>query len=227
MFTAHDYRILSDLVFRENYPGYRPNVVESPNGDGKWDGEKRYAHIADKYLKSAWDKLGHIKDWNDESVKEHACLTTLSEYMNKAHVKALEVAVELGVPKAMWPNYKASAMRVLEYPPGSVSHEHTDFDLFTLMCYRNIPEDFRYTGQISEQLQLANQLNRQIHFGEILELVNSNFTPTGHKVIEDAMGRTQYSIVYFALPSHDAVLPDGQTVGEWLEERYSRSRKET
>lgn len=32
------------------------------------------------------------------------------------------------------------------------------------------------------------------------------------------------SIVFFAIPDHAAVLPSGETVGEWLEERLARSR---
>ena len=68
--------------------------------------------------------------------------------------------------------------------------------------------------------------NKQIHFGEILELILSTHKATEHQVVEDKV-RTQYSIVYFAIPDHNAVLPDGTTVGAWIDERISRSRKET
>ena len=53
IFTPSEYYLLSELVFQDWYPGYRKNVVESPNGDGNWDTEKRYAHVAHKYLKTA------------------------------------------------------------------------------------------------------------------------------------------------------------------------------
>ena len=54
IFTPSEYYLLSELVFQDWYPGYRKNVVESPNGDGNWDTEKRYAHVAHKYLKKKW-----------------------------------------------------------------------------------------------------------------------------------------------------------------------------
>lgn len=213
MFTVSDYRTLSEIVFQDNYPGYRKNIVESPNGDDKWDNEKRYAHLATKYLeeyKPEVEEMGQILD----------------VYLNLANDKAVEVAITLGVPKAFWPDAQYSALRILEYPPGSISNPHVDFDLFTLMCYRNIPDRFAYTNpQISMELEKANKLNQQIHFGEILELLLPTHKATEHRVIEDQV-RTQYSIVYFAIPNHEAVLPDGTTVGAWIDERISRSRKE-
>jgi hypothetical protein len=33
-----------------------------------------------------------------------------------------------------------------------------------------------------------------------------------------------HSIVYFSIPNHDAILPDGTTVRDWLNERMARSR---
>jgi len=213
IFTPSEYYLLSELVFQDWYPGYRKNVVESPNGDENWDTEKRYAHVAHKYLKKNW--------WNSYSASEELML----EYFNIGMTNALRVAVELGVPKAFWPDGRYSALRILEYPPGSVSHKHTDFDLFTLMCYRNIPELFKYAESPDNHLMKANELNEQIHFGEMLELINPNYKATPHRVDADKC-RAQYSIIFFAIPDHEAVFPSGVTVGEWLDERMSRSRSE-
>jgi hypothetical protein len=214
MFTTHDYSLLSNLVFRDSYSGYRPNVIESPNGDGNWDTEKRYAHIAAKYLGN-----------------RNSSSRVLYEYLDRAHERSVEISIELGIPKAFWPKREYGAMRVLEYPPGSVTHPHVDFDLFTMMCYRNIKENFTYVGDKNDYwcpgLVRANELNDQIHFGEISELVIPYYKATPHEVIADHMDRTQYSIVYFSIPDHEAILPNGMTVGKWLEERMSRSRKDT
>jgi hypothetical protein len=218
MFTAKDYGILSALVFKNDYPGYRKNVIESPNGDGNWDTEKRYAHVAVKYL----DEYDPYK------------VLILDKYLTLANDKAIEIAIALGVPKAFWPDIRYSALRVLEYPPGSLSHPHKDFDLFTLMCYRNALEQFEYTvdgelmpeSKMSAELILANSLNKDIHFGEIIELI----MPTHHHATEHQVHPckdiTQYSIVYFSIPDHEAVLPNGTTVGKWIDERIGRSRKE-
>ena len=223
MFTAADYRKLSDIVFRLNrdgqpdYPGYRPAILESPNGDENWDTEKRYAHVAVKYLRDwAPDRSG---PGNRNEEKD-----TLNHYLTMAHNRGVEIAIELGVPREFWPTREYSAMRILEYPAGAITHEHVDFDLFTLMCYRNIPRKFQYCSNEDSHLKKANELNQQIHFGEILELVVPSMKATPHRV-DSSESRSQYSIVYFTIPDHEAVLPGGITVGAWLEERLSRSRK--
>lgn len=224
LFTASDYSLLHSLVFRDGYPGYKPNVVESPNGDGKLDDKKRYSHIAEKYL---------------TQMSRNPDRARLEGFLDTAHAKALEVAVALGVPPAFWPSRTYSAMRVLEYGPDAITNQHTDFDLFTLMCYRNLPEYFKYrhsyAGNANTVIQGLNSakmlksvqpLNSQIHFGEILQEVNpSSFIATPHEV-EASEGPYQYSIVFFAIPPHESVLPSGLTVGKWLEERLSRSRYE-
>jgi hypothetical protein len=227
LFTASDYATIHSLVFRDNYPGYKPNVIESPNGDGKLDTEKRYAHVAEKYLNK------DIADYPRDSV--------LSAYLDKAHTLALEVAISIGVPKPFWPDKRYSTLRVLEYGPTAVTHPHKDFDLFTLSCYRNLPEYFKYTDLVngkttyddfatlkrsSKLLKTAQELNSQIHFGEILEVIdNKTFKANPHEVVASG-GAWQYSIVYFAVPNHDAKLGSGLTVKEWLDERLSRSRYE-
>lgn len=219
MFDAEDYIVISDIVFQKDYPGYNPTVIESPNGDKNWDADKRYAHVALKYL---------------EEYQNFYEKVALQSYLYKANNKAIEIAVELGVPKEFWPDVRYGALRVLEYKPGAISNPHLDFDLFTLMCYRNIPECFEYTNLYSRDsvgstiadipLLTANELNKQIHFGEILEMIIPTHQATEHQVVADEH-RTQYSIVYFSIPNHDLVLPNGTTVGAFIEERMGRSRK--
>jgi hypothetical protein len=192
--------------------------------------EKRYAHIAEKYLNQEKNLEGYID---------------LEYYLDRAHSVAMEVAIAIGVPRPFWPVRKYGALRVLEYGPTAITNRHTDFDLFTLMCYRNLPEYFQNIdtfgfknddtmqdrvariAQVSDSNRLkskASELNTQIHFGEILEEVdNKTFVATPHEVIA-SNGPWQYSVVYFAIPDHSAVLPSGVTVGKWLEERISRSR---
>jgi hypothetical protein len=217
MFTASDYKTISDIVFskEEPYPGYRREIIESPNGDGKWDEDKRYAHVAKKY---------------QERYENPFKKGTLNDFLNTAHEKAVEIAIELGVPRDFWPDRQDSTLRILEYAPGAITHPHLDFNLFTLMCYRNIPEDFRYAQSEADSshpgIVRANRMNEQIHFGEILELIIPDYKATPHEVIVDPWGRSQYSIVYFSIPDHKLTLPNGTTVGAFIEERMGRSRKE-
>lgn len=223
--NAQNYEQLHSIVFRTGaagepaYPGYKPEVRELPNGDGKVDSEKRYAHIASKYL----------RDFTSHGEKE-LCLALVD-----AHKLALRVASELAVPFNFLPHIQFSALRVLEYPAGATSNLHTDFDLFTLMIYRDQPDcfvahDLRETvrGDVvsfekgaGDRLLAARKLNAQLHVGELGELIGLG-PATPHEVI--ASSRPQHSIVYFAIPDHGAVLPTGQTVGDWLTERMSRSR---
>ncbi len=217
---SNEYARLHAAVFADNYPGYRPKVVESPDGDGKWDADKRYAHVAMKYLQEySGSEAGYLYDVLFKMIEE-----------------AVAVSVALGVPPAFWPKVEDSTLRILEYPPGATTAPHFDFDLFTLMCYRNIPENFAYcgvdlSGNSDRRLVKAQELNEQIHFGELLEIVCPAYKATRHKVIDDPHGRTQYSAVFFGIPDHDAVLPSSSllpgkmTVGEWLDERMARSRK--
>lgn len=245
LFTASEYAHLHSLVFQPDYPGYKPNVVESPNGDGKKDMEKRYAHVSEKYLfVRTTETINYIKDWGYHPTHERD--HQLQNYLNRAHDLAMQVAITIGVPREFWPVRKYSALRVLEYNAEAITNEHTDFDLFTLMCYRNLPEYFRGKmpklrpdcgnglretnfGPINSSEALlahAKQLNAQLHFGEILEEVDPNtYRATPHEVVASG-GPWQYSVVYFAIPDWDSKLPSGVTVGKWLEERISRSRYE-
>ncbi len=237
LFNASDYATIHSLVFRDDYPGYKPNVVESPNGDGKLDSLKRYAHVADKYL--SHKKTGSLSDYckslSDGRGAYNDDMDLLSKYLDRAHNLSLEVAISIGVPRAFWPVRKYGALRVLEYGADAVTNPHTDFDLFTLMCYRNLPEYFRYCDgpwmdmeRLERQQKVisrAMELNSQIHFGEILEeICPEHFVAHPHEVIASG-GPSQYSIVYFAVPDEEkAVLPSGLTVGQWMAERKGRSR---
>lgn len=184
IFNADDFARLRTL-FDGSYAGYRPTVVEAPNGDGKLDLEKRYLHVATKYAPPAW----------------------ALDYLRIAFSFADCVAEDLGIPHEFRPSLDACALRVLEYPVGADSAEHTDFDLFTFNAYRNTQDVIGGDGRL--------------YIGEIGELVGLG-PATPHRV--PARSYEQHSIVFFALPSHDAVLPGGVTVGAWLQERVARSR---
>jgi hypothetical protein len=198
IFNSRQYSELHSLVFRPDYPdypGYKPDVVESPNGDGVRDSGKRFGHIAMKYLHQA-------EVFTDATA-------TMMEYLRVAHGRAYSIAVQLGVPREFMPSFEHGCLRVLEYPVGTNSAIHTDFDLFTINCYRN-----QYNAGLGDD---------EVHMGEIGELIGMG-PALRHHVVPSA--RVQHSIVYFAEPSHDAVLPSGVTVGEWLADRVKRSRYE-
>ena len=159
-FTEHDHARLARLFALNGfgdpiYAGYRPTVREAPNGDTKecetckgegWryiapapgeapsgeaecpachgtgrvpnvDAGKRYLHVALKYNPPAW----------------------AVEYLARAHFEACRVATALGVPPEFRPHEADATLRVLEYPAGAGSVEHTDFDLFTILCWRSTP----------------------------------------------------------------------------------------
>lgn len=223
-FDADDYTLLHSLVFRGDYPGYKPTVTEIPNGDGKADADKRYAHVALKYLPG----------WGTSAERQF-----LIGFLYAAHLVAEAVADAMGVPAPFRPDIRYGALRVLEYPPGAVSHEHTDFDLFTLALYRDRPECFQrsidhraFSFDQADAFSRACELNTGLHLGELGEAIGLG-PATLHSVT--ASPETQHSIVYFAIPDHDAILPphDGGPLGfrvsncsvrSWLNERMARSR---
>lgn len=192
MLNQHDYHQISHLVFRDGYAGYKPTVKEIPNGDGKVDAEKRYAHVATKYLRP--DTPGrHI----------------LLHYLHLAHELATEIARRIEVPEEFMPCMETSALRILYYPPGAVSNPHEDFDLFTLMLYRDQPEKFvaeashTYVGSMAtyDTMQL---LNKGAHVGQMGAEVGLG-PATPHEVVASA--EPQHSMVYFTIPRWEAVLP--------------------
>ena len=200
--NSRDYRDLYRTVFDQQYPGYRPEVVESPHGDGKLDTTKRFAHVALKYEHPAW----WAQRW-------------LDGFLLEAHRLAVKVARALDVPEAFMPKLDYGCLRVLEYPPWAGSHEHEDFDLFTLMLYRNLPEHFvMETHSVPEAVQ---KLNAQCHLGQLATEIGLG-PATKHSVTPAT--QHQYSIVYFAIPDHAARLPSGVTVGDWIAESTTRHR---
>ena len=183
------------------------------SGTGRVQG-KRYLHVADKYADApAWARA----------------------YQDRAYAHACRVAEALQVPKAFWPMPSVGALRVLEYPPGAGSVEHTDSDLFTVVCWRETPADLELvdeTGKVNAgagawvDSHAANaQAKAQeiaarfpyLHIGEIGELVGLG-PATPHRV--PARPYVQRSIVYFAIPDHAARLPccgSNRALGERIE----------
>jgi hypothetical protein len=232
MFTANEYKALHALAFSDQNPGYRPEVKEIPNGDGAIDQEKRYAHVAWKYIDLM--PRGFAREFFESALY---C----------AHQTAHMVASALEVPKAFWPDVRFSALRVLEYPIGAGSAQHTDFDLFTCLLYRSTaglgdddplifiaPEGEQ---EDSKRWRRQQKIHRGLHVGELGELIGLG-PADAHAVL--AHDEVQHSIVYFAIPDHAAVLPgrdrnnpttyehtpgNPATVGAWISERIARSRK--
>jgi isopenicillin N synthase-like dioxygenase len=219
IFTPNEYSALHFLAFHPANKGYRPEVKEAPNGDGKIDVQKRYAHIANKYLKDlpvAWEKT---------------YTPILRNALARAHQVASGIAIDLGVPAQYLPDLEDGTLRVLEYDHTAGAEEHTDFDLFTLMAYRNLPDFFEYVHEKEDDfkqavnLQRAQKYNSQFHYGELMELICPSTKATKHRVrATGKVGIHQYAIVYFAMPKLSVKLPSGQTVGEWVDERKNRSR---
>ncbi len=195
LFDDADHRILATL-FNQPYAGYKPNVLEAPNGDGKIDATKRYLHVALKYNPPQW------------------AIT----YLARAHFEACRIAEAIGVPAEFYPKVENGTLRVLEYPAGSGSAEHTDFDLFTVHCYRSHPEDFQRLDAVDPR---AEAIDPHVHFGDIGAEIGLG-RATRHCVPERPY--RQYAIVYFAMPANGARMPDGSHAIDWIADRYARSR---
>ncbi len=187
---SHPYESLFAYAFSAHNPGYRPTVVELPNGDGRADRSKRFSHVAVKYdLKAAPE---HVR-----SLFWGLC----EEARHTAH--------GAGLPA---PDPAQCCLRVLEYPAGAGSEAHTDFDLFTLNVWRD---------PAGGLLVPADHKAGRVHFGELSPMFEGP-EATWHAVAP--LPVPQRSIVFFVLPSRDTLLPDGRTVGQWLDERKARSR---
>ncbi len=224
IFSADDYQTLHRIVFAEGYPGYKPTVKEIPNGDGKVDVEKRFAHVAPKYF---------------TNTVRHEDKAVLQEFLQIAHDIAEEAAFAAGIPFEFFPDIRYGALRVLEYPAGEGGHKHEDFDLFTLMCHRDQPDRFyshdapaqpreRFDLRMPTAIEIIRQHNRQAHLGQLGEAIGLG-KATPHEVLPSETA--QHSIVYFAIPDHDSLLPPNEvgtrlTVRDWLNERMARSRTE-
>lgn len=205
MFTEDDYNILHDLTFVDGFPGFTPDVIESPNGDGNLDSEKLYSHVS-------WKYLNQLPFGTERS--------TLTEYLQKAHVLAEAAAWELNLPVKWHPHFASGTLRILKYPPGAVTHPHTDFDLFTINMYRNETEHFVYPNDDAPIFNNPH-LKNTFQTGELLEILGYG-KATVHEVLPSQ--DVQKSIVYFAIPNPELTLPCDMTVKDWLDERLARSR---
>ncbi len=211
LFSAADYAALAAIVFRPDYPGNATarGVVEAPNGDANArDTGKKYAHISDQYL----DALPHGR--NNDAVK------VLDEYMYQAFIRACQVAEALDVPMAFWPRLEFGCLRVLEYPPGAGSAPHTDVGLLTLNLYRDQPEKLlTYATGVHDDWSSVGV--PPYHLGRLAREIGIG-TAAPHRV--DPSTTSQHSIVYFAVPNHDAMLPSGQRLGNWLDREMAKMR---
>ena len=202
LFNNYDHGKLSLLFHpRWNYKGYKPEILEAPNGDGKVDVAKRYLHVALKYDPPEWALY----------------------YLARAHFEACRAAEAMGVPAEFYPKVENGTLRVLDYPAGAGSEEHTDFDLFTIHCYRSTPEDFHINDADRGTAALAAGMavNEGIHIGDIGQEIGLG-KATRHSVV--ARDYSQKAIVYFAMPANNAVMPNGQGALAWIADRYARSR---
>lgn len=213
-------------IMPNGWPGYKPSVREVPNGDGRVDAGKRYAHVALKYL---------------AQIPESCLRSHLEALLARAHFFACRVAEALNVPAEFYPRVADGTLRIVEYPAGVGGEEHTDMDLFTVPCYRSDASALKVErNYVRDRLADALALCPGLHVGEIGQLVGLG--PANVHYVEPRPV-PQRSIVYFAMPNHVARLPvdlctcprpdwhghtwkcvAGKTVGEWLTERYARSR---
>lgn len=193
---ANDFDELYRITFASDFAGYTPSVAEIPNGDGKVDAQKRYAHVNTRTIPSA---------------RRLADRQTLWAFFNQFIDDACSEAERLGILIDPWVSPEDSTLRLLEYPIGVGGAEHTDFDLFTLNLYRSHP-DLLVPGKM------------EVHYGELAEIVTGGrLKATPHHVIAHPT-QTQRSAVFFVMPKLDAVLPTGVVVRDWLKERKERSR---
>lgn len=213
-FTRADYDRLHEIVFRPGYPGYKPDVTEIPNGDGRADTEKRYAHVSPKYWRATEESILTVGEMNFLKIMyEHALY------------RAKEMFRSAGGASPWMPLWSYSSLRILDYPPGATSAPHRDFDLFTTMLYRDHPECFRVLAETdhSSARQAMRKIDPQVHIGELLGMGCA----TLHEVVASA--ERQRSIVFFAIPEHSNVLSPrfdgtGTSVRDWLNGRMARSR---
>lgn len=197
------------------YKGYKPDTRESPNSDGKIDHGKRYLHVAPKYEPPSF------------------AISILAA----AHYEACRVAEEIGVPAAFYPRVENGTLRVLEYPAGAGTEEHTDFDLFTLNLWRSTPNDHE-----QEEVVTLDGGGKwwthgapRFHMGRIGSMLGLG-PAVRHRV--PARDYPQRALVYFAMPANAAVFPAGSVdvhegtaadwsdrpVSAWLDVVYAASR---
>lgn len=197
-------KALIEYAFSDANPGWRPEIQESPNGDGVWDTNKRFAHLAPKYFTEATPDFVLAAYEKQLGLATHACRL-------------------LQIPKAFHPG-RDCTLRVLDYPAGATTAPHTDFDLFTMRVWRDASHAFRYLGGRGVELWAIRGRYPGLHFGELMaEIDPKRWEATEHEVV--ASDEPQSSCVFFVMPDLGAVLPSGLAVGDWLEERKARSRR--
>jgi isopenicillin N synthase-like dioxygenase len=199
-FTVTDYLFWQNLIFKDDYPGYRPEGYEQPDGDIDGGSGYEYSHIAPKYLRD-WKAVG-----SDIRTLAYDMLASLNR-------RARVAAMTLGIGPEFLPVMEDGTLRLLRYPPGTYNAEHTDFCLLTIPLYRNDWTPYFYTN--GEQ---------GLHIGEIMEQLTGT-KATNHGV--RATGVWQYSAVYFAMPPLFAVLPNDMLVTDWVEKRKKETRNAT
>ncbi len=215
MLGEHAHTALATLFDAPGgYAGYKPSEKEAPNSDGRVDAAKRYLHVALKYNPPDWAR----------------------DFLAVAHFAACEIAERIGVPDAFMPRVENGTLRVLEYPAGSGTVEHTDFDLFTVNLWRSTPEDHERhepDGPYYDARWVPGR-GQGWHTGRIGELVGLG-PATPHRV--PARDYSQRALVYFAMPAMAARFPNEvrvadaagemrtvRTVKEWLDVVYAQSR---
>lgn len=220
IFNALDYAMLHQFAFSDKNPGYKPKVKEAPNGDGKIDQEKRYAHIANKYIANM-------------PLAAQVEKTVFQQALAKCQQVAISIAVDLGIPQPYWPDLEDSTLRLLEYNEKAGAEPHVDRPcLFTLMAYRNLPQYFEYVydeendyKKVAVDLDRARRFNAQIHYGGLMPIIVPESSATKHQVKPTgATGVWQYSAVFFAMPKLAAVLPNGKTVKQHVDECIATMR---
>lgn len=192
------FEILYQQMFTPSFAGYTPAIAEAPNGDGKVDVQKRYAHLNRRTLPSVSDPLAR---------------DALGAFFDGCMAQARAAAAEMGIPQAFVPSAEDSTLRLLEYPSGATSSEHTDFDLFTINLYRS-------HGELIVP-------KMAVHYGELAELATIGRLKAVSHHVKAHPTQTQRSAVFFVMPSLNATLPSGITVKEWLADRKTRSRVST
>lgn len=213
-FNRTDFDQLSTLFDPEaNYKGYKPAVRERPDGDARVDTEKKFLHVALKYNPPEW------------------ALRLLA----RAHMAASEIAERLSVPSAWRPAIENATLRVLYYPVGAGTEEHTDFDLFTVNCWRDPVGDM--WARVGNGGSCITNDYMPFHVGELGTMCGMG-TATRHLV--SPRDYEQRAIVYFASPAMATPLPmpitfphvpaenrpevTVTTTGAWQIERANRSR---
>jgi hypothetical protein len=115
LFDHYDHGALSGLFEPgAKYAGYKPAVLEAPNGDGKIDLEKRYLHVALKYDPPEWAR------W----------------YLARAHFEACRIAEAMNVPAEFYPKVENGTRA--DYPPaqGRQSTRTSTYSLYTAIGAR-------------------------------------------------------------------------------------------